>query len=58
MIIKSLIKLLYILHNIDIDKSVSEFIRDENNTASGKFFITKFNGTMMYIIYSTMLVCN
>ena len=55
MIIKWLIKLLYILHNIDVDENVSESITEDSNTVSGKF-ITIISGKMMYIIKSIKFV--
>ena len=49
-------KLLNILHNIDIDESVNESITEDSNTVSGKFIMSIISGKMMYIINSIMFV--
>ena len=56
MISKWLIKLLYILHNIDVDENVTESITEDSNTVSGKFIITIISEKMMYIINSIKFV--
>ena len=56
MISKWLIKLLYILHNIDVDENVNESNTEDSNTVSGKFIITIISEKMMYIINSIKFV--
>ena len=49
-------KLLNILHNIDMDEGVNESITEDSNTVSGMFIMIIISDKMMYIINSFKFV--